>query len=67
MASWATGGSGDQALKRERQLCVECGLETTGPAKRLAAVVGRGVEDELEVGGYCPACAEREFGEDEAE
>jgi hypothetical protein len=45
---------------------VECGRETTGPEKGWRAVLASGVEDELEVGVYCPACAEREFGEDEA-
>jgi hypothetical protein len=67
MASWAGGRGGDQALKRERLVCVECGRETTGPEKGWQAVLAGGVdEDELEVAVYCPACAEREFGEDEA-
>jgi hypothetical protein len=66
MASWATGRGGGQALKPRRLVRVECGRETTGPEKGWRAVLASGVEDELEVGVYCPACAEREFGEDEA-
>jgi DNA-directed RNA polymerase subunit RPC12/RpoP len=47
-------------------VCVECGRETTAPEKGWQAVLAGGVEDELEVAVYCPDCAEREFGEDEA-
>jgi hypothetical protein len=66
MASWASGGSGDQALKPRRLVCVECGRETTSAERVWRAVLAGGVGDELEVAVYCPACAEREFGEDEA-
>jgi hypothetical protein len=67
MASWTSGGRGDQALKPRRPVCVECGWETTGPEKGWRAVRAAGVEDDFEVAVYCPACAERGFGEDEAE
>ena len=49
-----------------RLVCAECGRETIAAEKGWRAVLAGGVEDELEVGVYCPACAEREFGEDEA-
>jgi hypothetical protein len=45
---------------------VECGLERMGPAKGWRAMLAGGYEGELEVPVYCPSCAEREFGEDEA-
>jgi hypothetical protein len=66
MASWAGERSGDQTLKPKRLVCVECGRRTTGPEKEWRAVLAGGVEDELEVAVCCPACAEREFGEDAA-
>jgi hypothetical protein len=47
-------------------VCLECGRETTGAEKGWRAVLAGGVEDELEVAVYCPSCAEREFGENEA-
>jgi hypothetical protein len=64
MASWASGRSGDQTFEPRRLVCVECRRETTGPEKGWRAVLAGGVEDELGVVVYCPACAEREFGED---
>jgi hypothetical protein len=63
MASWASGGGDDQALKPRRLLCVECGREAIAPEKGWRAVLAGGVEDELEVRVYCLVCAEREFGE----
>jgi hypothetical protein len=53
MASWASGRSGDQALKPRRLVFVECGRKTIGLEKGWRAVLAGGVEDELEVAVYC--------------
>jgi hypothetical protein len=52
----------------ERLICIECGASTASPARGWKAYFARDPteDDELELTVYCPACAEREFGEDEA-
>jgi hypothetical protein len=46
-----------------RLLCVECETESDERARGWRAYVGGGFDgDEVEVGTYCPACAEAEFG-----
>lgn len=43
--------------------CTECGAPSTGEARGWKAYVGGGYEGEpLEVGAFCPDCADREFG-----
>jgi hypothetical protein len=44
-------------------VCLECGAESVGGAVGWRAYMGGGCDgDEVEIGCYCPDCAEREFG-----
>jgi hypothetical protein len=46
-----------------RLVCVECQTESDERARGWRAYVGGGFDgDEVEVGTYCPPCAEDEFG-----
>lgn len=48
-----------------RLTCLECGARSDNHARGWRAVMGGGFEGEpVEVGVYCPDCAEREFGLD---
>jgi hypothetical protein len=45
--------------------CIECETVSDERARGWRAYVGGGFDgDEVEVGTYCPACAEAEFGTD---
>ena len=42
--------------------CIECGAASTRSARGWKAYLGGGYEGEpIEVGVFCPECAEREF------
>lgn len=46
-----------------RLVCIECETESDERARGWRAYVGGGFDgDEVEVGTYCPACADAEFG-----
>jgi hypothetical protein len=46
-----------------RLVCVECETVSDERARGWKAYVGGGYDgDEVEVGTYCPSCAEAEFG-----
>jgi hypothetical protein len=46
--------------------CAECGTVDHGLARGWRAYIGRGEEfDGVEIGIFCPACAEYEFGDSE--
>jgi hypothetical protein len=60
VASWNDGGP-DTQIRPGELVCVECRLTSSGDARGWRAYLS--IDDEI--GAYCPACAEREFGEDE--
>lgn len=60
--------SGDPAIEAQRieVRCIECDVVATGPADGWKAHISDATDDvPAEVVIYCPACAEREFGEGE--
>lgn len=57
--------SGDLITTSNELRCVECGTVAEGTAEGWKAYIGGGFDGESrEVGSFCPACAEREFGPD---
>jgi hypothetical protein len=47
-----------------RLVCIECEAVSDERARGWKAYVGGGYDDdEVEVGTYCPSCAEAEFGD----
>jgi hypothetical protein len=64
------GGSGSAAvpgpsvfLSASLVRCSECGIEADDKARGWRAMLGEEDDGELMVGVFCPACAEREFGD----
>ena len=52
-------------LAARRLVCIECDAVSDERARGWKAYLGGGFDgDELEVGTYCPACADAEFGGD---
>ena len=50
-------------LTTGRLVCIECETVSDERARGWKAYVGGGFDgDEVEVGTYCPSCAEAEFG-----
>jgi hypothetical protein len=50
-------------LATQRLVCLECETVSDERARGWKAYVGGGFDgDEVEVGTYCPSCAEAEFG-----
>lgn len=51
-------------LATRRLVCIECETVSDERARGWRAYVGGGYDgDEVEVGTYCPSCAEAEFGD----
>ena len=64
-SSGMEAGMDQVGLAMRRLVCIECTAVSDERARGWKAYVGGGFDgDELEVGTYCPSCAEAEFGDD---